>query len=358
MGGSGVDDVAGRVLAAAVGGTEIANIYLGDRLGLYRVLADKGPLTSAELALAAGCDERYTREWLQGQVVSGFVGTTGDDLTVAEFALADGAREVFVDELSPSYMAPLGTAMASAGAMLPALLDAFRTGAGVPYSAYPAGVSAQAALNRPAYANDLIPTWLPAIPGLVERLSDAGQPAVVADLGCGAGWSTIEIARAYPHTRVTGYDGDPASIEEALRHAADEGLADRVAFHRHDLAEPLAQGGVDVAFMFECLHDMGYPDRVLRTARRALGDGGSLIVMDEAVDETLVPASDDIVQRFFANMSPLWCLPQGRDAADMDPVGTVMRPAKLRQLAEAAGFAGTEVLPIEHPFFRFYRLTT
>lgn len=353
---SPAEEVATRVLTAALGATEISNVYLGDRLGLYRTLADSAPLSSAGLADASGCDERYVREWLQSQVVSGFVTTSSDDLTTAEFALAAGVRDVLVDELSPMYVAPLGTATAATGAVLPALLAAFRTGASVPYATYPGAISAQAALNRPAFVHELVPTWLPAIPGLVERLSDTQRPARVADFGCGSGWSTIEIAKAFPYSELAGFDADPASIEAARGHATEQGVSDRVAFHVHDLAKPVPSS-YDVIFLFECLHDMGYPEQVLRTARGALSDGGSVIVMDEAVDETLVAPTDDVIQRFFANISPLWCLPQGRDVADMDPVGTVMRPARLRELATGAGFGTSEVLGIEHPFFRFYRLT-
>jgi len=349
---SPVDELVMKVLNAGVGATEICNVYLGHTLGLYRTLADLGPATSQKLAEAAGCDERYIREWLQAQTVSGFVTVDGDDPAAATFALAPGGREVFVEELSPAFLAPISQAMAATGAMLPHLADAFRSGAGVPYAAYPGAISAQAALNRPAFVNELIPTWLPAIPGLTDRLS---AQARVADFGCGSGWSSIELVKAYPSITVHGYDADPESIATARANANAAGVADRVTFHLHDLAAPVDEQ-FDVIFLFECLHDFGYPQKVLATARAALAGAGSVIVMDEATAETL-ETTDDPIQRFFANISPLWCLPQGRDEADMDPVGTVMRPARLHQLASATGYANSEVLAIEHPFFRFYRLT-
>ena len=273
-------------------------------------------------------------------------------MATASFTLAPGGREVFVDEVSPFYLAPLGQAAASAGGVLERLATAFRTGEGVPYAAYPGGVSAQAALNRPSFTNDLIPTWVPSIRGLAERLSAGAR---IADFGCGSGWSSVELARAYPKSTVDGYDADPESISDAKANAEAAGVSDRVTFQEHDLAQPV-RDTYDVIFLFECVHDFGYPQKVLAAVRGAVAPGGTVIVMDEAVDQTIVSPSDDPVQRFFANISPLWCLPQGRDTSDMDPVGTVMRPSRLDALAKASGFASTEILDIEHPFFRFYQL--
>jgi len=351
-----VEELVGRIFTAALGAVELCNVYLGNTLGFYATLAQRGPLTSAALAQASGCDERYVREWLQAQAVSGFVTASGPDLTTAEYALVNGAEAVLIDELSPAYVAPLGQVMVTAARVMPQLTAAFRSGAGVAYADYgPDAVSAQAALNRPAFVNELVASWLPAMPEVAARLADASRPAAVADFGCGSGWSSIELAKAYPHVTVTGFDADLASIDAAVRAAAEAGVSDRVTFLRRDLAEPV-DGRFDVGFLFECLHDMGYPDRVLRTVRAATADDGRVVVMDEAADEVLIAPTEDPVQRLLANISPLWCLPQGRDAADMDPVGTVMRPSRLRELSTAAGFSAAEVVGIEHPFFRFYQL--
>jgi SAM-dependent methyltransferase len=216
----------------------------------------------------------------------------------------------------------------------------------------PDAISAQAAFNRPAYHHDLVAEWLPAIPDLASRLADTRVPARIADLGCGAGWATIALAKAYPHLHLDGYDIDEASIAMAWRNAVDQ-----VRFEVRDLTEPLTDGpGWDAVLMLECLHDMGFPVRALHHARGHLTESGTIIVMDEAVDDELIAPTEDPVQRFFANISPLWCLPQGRTAPDAEPVGTVMRSSHLRALATAAGFSQTEILPIEHSFYRFYRL--
>jgi SAM-dependent methyltransferase len=350
-----VEAVVGRLLTAGVGAIELCNIYLGTTLGLYRHLADGGPATSAELAARAGLDERYVREWLQGQAVSGFVAVDGPDVATAAFTLPPGMEAVLLEELSPAFLAPLATMLISVGRVMPELVDAFRTGRGVPYAAYPEAVAAQAALNRPAYSGDLVGQWLPAVPDVAAKLA-AG--AHVADLGCGAGWAGIALAEAFPGVRVDGYDADEESIAMARHNAAARGVGDRVRFEVCDLSSPDANTPrYDVALMFECLHDMAYPDRVLAATRGQLAEGGTLLVMDEATDDELVAPTEDPIQRLFAGISPLWCLPQGITGPDARPVGTVLRAGRLRELAADAGFGAVEVLPIEHPLFRFYRLT-
>jgi 2-polyprenyl-3-methyl-5-hydroxy-6-metoxy-1,4-benzoquinol methylase len=353
-----IEELSGRLFTAGVAALELSNIHIGNVLGLYRALDGK-QLTSAELAAATGCAERYIREWCQAMAVSGFLTASTKDAATARFGLADGVREVLIDELSPAYLAPLAQCAASVGGVLPALIDAFHTGEGVPYAAYGLGaVSAQAALNRPAYANDLVSSWIPAVPGLAERLADTANPVTVADLGCGAGWAAIETAKAYPHVRVDGYDADEASIAQARHNAQEHGVADRVRFEVSDLSEADdTQPPYEIAYMFECLHDMADPDGVLRATRQRMAPGGTLLIMEERTDDELIVSSEDPVQSFFAHVSPLWCVPQGLVGENPHPVGTVIRAAVVRQLASDAGFQETADVGIEHPFWRFFRVT-
>ncbi|HEY3505381.1 MAG TPA: methyltransferase domain-containing protein [Actinocatenispora sp.] len=355
---SAAEELSGRIFTAGVAAAELYGVYLGLTLGLYRVLADRPGLTGAALAEATGLDRRYVREWVQGQAVSGFVLASGTDLDTATFALPPGGRDVLVDEVSPYYLAPLAQMPAAVGQALPTLTQAFRTGAGVPLPAYgPDGVTAQAALNRPGYHHELADSWIAAMPDVAARLADTTRPARVADLGCGGGWAAIALATRYPHVHVDGYDVDEASVEFARHNVADAGVADRVTVTVHDLADPLpGAAGYDLVLLMECVHDMAFPARTLATARGGVADGGAVLVMDEATDDELVAPTDDPVQRFFANVSPIWCLPQGRTEPDADPVGTVIRASRMAELAAEAGFRSTEVLPIDNPFFRFYRL--
>jgi ubiquinone/menaquinone biosynthesis C-methylase UbiE len=352
-----VEELAGRLFGSAVQAADMFTVHLGVELGLYRALDEHGPQDAATLAAHTGLAERYVREWAQGQAVTGLLVPDGDDVSTARFRLAPGVSETLLDPTSPAHVAPLAAAIATVGGMLPRLAEAFRTGAGVPYADYPSGFQVQAAFNRAAYTNDLVDAWLPAMPDVAARLSDQNRPAHVADLGCGAGWSAIALARAYPHLTVEGLDNDEASIELARRYAAEHGVSSRVRFTGADLGAPDVDGAAryDVAFLLECLHDLPRPVEALTNARRWLRPGGTLIVMDERAAETFTAPGDE-VERFFAQISPLWCLPQGLVGDDPEPVGTLLRPAKLRDLAARAGFADVTVVDIEHPFWRFYRL--
>ena len=350
------EEVSGRIFMEGVGSFHLLCVYVGRKLGLYRALGGADGLSTAELAERTGLDQRYVREWLQAEATAGLVTVEGD-IDSGRFALAAGVRESLVDETSPFYVGGLATALAAAGVTVPKVVGAFRTGDGVAYAEYgPEAVEAQAALNRPAFTNSLVAEWLPAIPDVLARLQDTARPARVADLGCGVGWASIELARAFPHIRVDGMDGDDESISRARQNAAELAVADRVDFEVGDISAERRDGPrYNVAFFFEVLHDLSHPIEALQSARKSLAPGGIVIVMDERVADALPPPGDP-VETFFAAASVLWCLPQGRVARNSQTVGAVMRANTLRELASNAGYSSAEVLPIDHPFWRFYRL--
>ena len=344
----------GRLFNAALGATELFTIQLGATHGLYRALDDAGTATATELADATGVELRYLVEWLQSQAISGLLTIDGADVWTAAFALAPGVRETLIDETNPFYAGGMAAIPVAVGRAYPLLEATFRTGAGVPYADFGAeAVTAQAALNRPAYVNSLVAEWLPAMPDVRTRLAEGAR---VADVGTGAGWSAIELAKAFPAVRVDGLDNDEDSISRARRNAAEHGVADRVDFEVGDIAA-VASGGAryDLVTFFECLHDLAQPIAALTAARDALLPGGSVLVMDENVDDALVAPGDE-VQRFFAAASVVWCTPQGRVEENSEVVGAVMRAGRLRELAARAGFRTVDVVPIEHPFWKFYRL--
>jgi SAM-dependent methyltransferase len=346
-----------RVFHGGIAMLEMFSIYLGDRLGLYRALAQSGPSTSSQLAQSAGIDERYAREWLEQQAVAGLleVETASTDGAKRRYRLPSGHAEVLLDGDSVNYMAPISWAIPGLAATLPALLTAYRRGGGVPYSEYGSEFrSAIALLNRPMFLNQLGSEWLPAMSDVDRRLR-VDPPARVADVGCGTGWSSIAIAKAYPKVRVDGFDLDEPSITGARENSAASGVGDRLRFQARDAAAGGDAGTYDLVTAFETIHDMSDPVRVLTAMRALVAPGGAVLVADEKVAEAFGAPGDEF-ERFSYGWSILHCLPVGRVDPPALGTGTVMRPDILRGYARQAGFSGVEILPIEHDFWRFYRL--
>ncbi len=349
------DVVAERIFSLALAGAEALSIYVGDRLGWYRSLADHGPATPAELALRTATHERYAREWLEQQAVCGLLvaHAHGTEPGGRRYELAPGAAEALTDESSLSYLAPLPRIFAAAGRVMPELLDAYRTGDGVSWDELGDDArEAQAALNRPWFEQRLAGA-LTDVPELDEALRRPG--ARILDVGCGAGWSTLALARAYPAATVAGVDVDAPSVETARGTAASAGLDDRVEFRTAD-AGTLDSEQYDAAFAFECVHDMPRPVEVLAAVRRAVRPDGWVVVMDEAVADEFTAPGDEL-ERFMYACSIFICLPDGMSSAPSAGTGTVMRHDTLSSYARQAGYAHAEVLPVEDfSFFRFYRL--
>ncbi|GBD14509.1 Demethylrebeccamycin-D-glucose O-methyltransferase [bacterium HR25] len=346
--------LAGWLLDSMRGAMEMMTVFIGERLGLYASLAKVGPATAGELARRTGLAERPVREWLEQQAAAGVLGV--DDPTAEagarRYRLPEAHAAVLLDRDSLDYVFPLVRFLPSVP--LSAIIESFRTGAGVPYEMYGTEArEAQASMNRPSFLRLLGEEWLPSIPDLHARLM-ADPPARVADIGCGAGWSSIAIALAYPKAQVDGFDIDAQSIEMARRNAAEAGVSERVRFHIQDVSGEGLSGPYDLVTAFECVHDMGRPVDALRNMRRLLGSGGTVLIMDERVNEAFAAPADEL-ERLYYGFSVLLCLPTGL-ADGPAGTGTVMRPAVLRRYADEAGFSGMEVLPIEHPFWRFYRL--
>jgi 2-polyprenyl-3-methyl-5-hydroxy-6-metoxy-1,4-benzoquinol methylase len=345
-----------RLFMNAIGAFDLFSVHVGDRLGLYRALADEGPLTSSELAKAAGVNERYAREWLEHQAAGDLleVEENGDGVQ-RKFRLPEGHEEALLDVSSLNYVTPMARSVVACIGPIDELLGAFRTGAGVPYAHYGEDLhEAQAAFTRPLFENLLGTEWLPAIAQVHERLL-ADPPARVADIACGQGRSSIEIARAYPKVQVDGIDSDHASVERARENVAGSGVEDRVTFHERDAADAELAGRYDLVTIFEALHDMSYPVDVLRAARGLLSEGGMMVIGDERTQDSFTaPASE--IERLYYGFSLFHCLPIGMVGEGAAGTGTVIRAETVKRYADEAGFSSCEVLPIENDFWRFYLL--
>jgi SAM-dependent methyltransferase len=349
--------LAGRLVDGLTQALELFGVYLGVELGLYRALAELGAATAAELAERAGIDTRYAREWLEQQAVAGYL-ACDDPAEPAErrrFRLPAGHAEVLADPDSPYHAAPLALALAGTAGVLAKLPEAYRGGGGVAYADYGRAIrDGIAAANRPMFLHELAGVWLPAAPDLDRRLRSAPAPRVL-DLGCGLGASSLALARAYPRATVLGIDLDEASVAGARAAAAEAGLADRVSFAVGDAAHLSPEAPFDLVTVFEALHDMGDPVGALRAARELLADGGSVLVADERVADVFT-APGDATERMMYGWSILHCLPATLATDHVEANGTVLRAPTLARWAAGAGFPEFEVLAIDNPFWRFYRL--
>lgn len=349
-------DLTERLFAAAVATGDVFSVYLGDRLGYYQSLVTDDALTSSALAARTGTVERYAREWLEHQAVSGILTVENPDAhaLVRRFRLPEAHHAALVDFQGLACMTPMLRLLVGSSQVLPLVEAAFRTGGGVPYTAYGDVRDAIAFCNQPLFANLLGTEWLPAIPDVHHRLS-TDPTARVADVGCGLGWSSIAIAEAYPLVHVDGFDLDEASIAAAQANAVARGVADRVTFQVRDAGDPTLAGHYTLACAFECIHDMSDPVSVLRAMRHLVGSDGTTLIADERVAETFV-APGEPMERLLYALSLLHCLPVGMADNPSVATGTIMRPDIFRQYAAQAGFHTVEILPIQSDAWYFYRL--
>lgn len=345
-----------RLRQSTLGWFDVLTLYVGQKLGLYAALATDGPLDAAGLARRTGTQPRYVREWLEQQAVGGLL-TVDDPATAPErrrYALPAGHARVLVERDDPLWQGDRPLSLLPLARQMPQLLTAFRNGGGIASADHDDDSRrAQASLGRVDYLRSMA-TWIDAVPELDARLRRQ-PPARVADLGCGAGWSAIALAGAYPLVHVDGFDVDAASLALAEANAREAGVADRVRFATRDAADPALAGGYDLAMVFEALHDMPRPVDALRTLHRLAGDDGVVLVVDLKVAPAFAAPGSEL-DRFVYGWSVLSCLASSMTGPDPAGTGAAMRPDTLREYARAAGFKAVEILDIPHDGWTFYRL--
>ena len=350
-------ELADRIDAATLGLFDIATIYVGDRLGFYGALGSSAAMTPDELAAATGTRERFVREWCEQQAVVGIL--VCDDPAaephVRRFLLPEGYRAILADRDGPAFAAGGMPGLVAALAALADLPDIVRLDPGPPPSdaAEAAARDGRGEANRPLFRH-LMAGWLASLPDIHARLAGS-PPARALDVACGAGWSSLAIAAAYPDVRVDAIDLDETVIALARRNGAEAGLGDRVTFRAADAADPGLEGPYDLVTCFEALHDMVDPVRVIGTWRRLLVPDGACLVVDVRA-EPVFTAPAGRLERIAYGWSVVDCLPATMGSPGSAETGAVMRPATLERYALAAGFSAVEILPVEDPGWRFYRL--
>jgi len=319
-----------------------ALVVIGDRLGLYRELASRGPLTSAELAARTGTSERYVREWLGAQAASGWVGY---DAAADRYSMSPEQALMFAQPDSPAFVAGgFQLALGSADAR-EHIAESFVTGTGFGWHEHEHDVFAGCRrFFEPGYRANIVQSWIPALEGIHERLAAGGR---VADVGCGHGVSSIVIAEGYPAATVRGTDAHDGSIAEARRLAAEAGVSDRVTFATQP-ADALAAEGYDLVTSFDCLHDMGDPVGVARRVRAALAPGGAWMIVEPRAGDTVEENLNPVGRAYYA-FSTLLCTPSSLSQEVGLALGAQAGEARLRAVLESAGFTSVR-LAAETPF--------
>jgi SAM-dependent methyltransferase len=337
-----LDDFIGRFVQDLGAVMHATTVLIGDKLGLYRAMSDGQPVTAAELADLTGCDRRYLTEWLGAQAASGYVDY---DPGTGRFRLSPEQAFALTNEDNPLF-APGGMQVAASTIKDTDLLaEAIRTGRGVEWGEHHHDLFAGTErFFKPNYIGNLVDEWLPALDGVVDKLTAGGT---VADIGCGHGASTILMARAFPQSTFFGYDYHAPSIEAAREAARKAGVADRCQFEVAS-AKDYPGTGYDLVTFFDALHDMGDPVGAAAHVRQSLAFDGTWMVVEpragDRVEDNLNP-----VGRIFYSASTLVCLPVSRSQEVDLALGAQAGPARIREVTGQAGYSQFRVAA-ETPF--------
>jgi SAM-dependent methyltransferase len=335
-----------RALGDAAGLMASTLAALGDRLGLFESLAD-GPAASDELAAAAAVNERYAREWLRGMRAAGYVELERE---TGRYTMAPEQAQVLANEGGPAFLGGAFQLIFGYLHTIDRLTEAFRSGGGVPQSAYPADTwQGMGRFSRSFYDNLLVQRWVPMVPGVVQRLEHGAR---WADVGCGAGLAMIRLAEAFPASTFVGYDNFEGQLELARRAADDAGVSDRVRFELHDAAMGLPET-YDVISTFDVVHDATDPTALVSAIRRALDRDGTYVMLEmnsaDDPDENTGPLAT-----LLYGVSVLYCMTTSL-AHGGEGLGTCGLPeVRVRELCRRAGFGSIERIDLRDPLNSLY----
>jgi SAM-dependent methyltransferase len=320
-----------RMIGYMTGSAVCYGIWLGDELGLYRILAADGPVTAGHLAVRTDCHPRLVAEWLDGQAASGLVAHDEGDGT---YWLSPEAVLALADDSSPVFTARAMNTVGAFYADFPKLTRAFRGNGGLSWAERdPRLFDGTEWLFRTGY-RAYLREWIAALDGVEPKLA-AG--ANVADVGCGHGASVVVMASAFPNSRFWGFDFHPASVDTARERAASAGVTDQTTFEVRDAAS--YPGTFDLICFFDCLHDMGDPVGAARHAREHLAPGGSVLLVEPfALDDHAANLADNPMAALMYHGSMAVCTPNSLSQATGAALGAQAGEGRLRRVFEEAGF--------------------
>lgn len=306
-------------------------VSIGHHLGLYRAMMGAGPLSPRELARRTGCAERYLNEWLNSQAASGYIAYHAASGT---YELTPEQAFIFAQEESPAFLPLAWQVVASMWADEKKSTEAIRTGKGVSWGEHDhrlyCGV---AAFYRNGYRASLVSDWLPALDGVVDKLT---KGATVADIGCGHGHSTVLMAKAFPRSRFWGFDAHEGSINAAREEARNAGVADRVSFEVAK-SDSYPARGYDLICFFDCLHDMGRPVAAAEYAKQALAKDGTVLLVEPFAGDK-VEDNLNTVGRLYYSASTTMCCAHAISENGTHVLGAQAGEKQLAQIFNQAGF--------------------
>jgi SAM-dependent methyltransferase len=321
----------GRMLGDVGASFSSMLVAVGDRLGLWKAMANGEPVTPGELATRTGTTERYVREWLNAQAAGGYVAYDADS---GRYTLPPEQAAALTDPSSPAYLP--GFFQIALGSVVdsPEIVEKARSGDGFGWHEHVHDVHGGCErFFRTMYNGHLIAEWLPALDGVVEKLE---RGALVADVGCGHGSSTILMAQSFPNSTFVGSDYHDGSIETARQRAQEAGVSDRVSFQVSPAAGYEGHG-YDLVTMFDCLHDMGDPVGAARHVRSTLAADGTWMIVEphagDRVEDNLNP-----VGRAFYGFSTLLCTPASLSQEVGLALGAQAGEARIGDVVKAGGF--------------------
>jgi 2-polyprenyl-3-methyl-5-hydroxy-6-metoxy-1,4-benzoquinol methylase len=339
-----------KVVFGALGGAMTsAMICLGDRLGLYRAMADGEPVDSTALAAKTGLAERWVREWLHQQGAAGVLEHRGD----GRFALSPEGCQVLALESSPAFGAGFFSHFPQMMSVVDRLPEAFRTGVGLPYDAF--GPEGAAGIERgfaPWFRALLVPLALPAVSGLTDALAAGTE---VADVGCGGGVALVEMAKAFPRSTFHGWDVSEHALARAEENRAAAGVSN-VTFHDARRDPIPGDGRFGFVTTFDCLHDMTHPDAVMGAIRKAIRPDGVWLICDiKARDGYEANVAKNPMAAMMYGTSVLTCMSSALSEPGGAGLGTLGLTADLaKRMTQQAGFSSFEPLDLGHPINAFY----
>jgi 2-polyprenyl-3-methyl-5-hydroxy-6-metoxy-1,4-benzoquinol methylase len=346
-----IDKLSERIINDTNSALSCLTLYIGHKLDLFNIIKETGPIDSEELSMKTNYSARYLREWLECMTVNEYL---EHDPSTNKFTIPDEHAVVLCNRDNIAYTIPFVYWIPSLSSALDTLIEAFKTGSGVPYPRYGLDmIYAQGEGNRPMFVND-VAKWVSSMPDIADKLKSKGGQ--VLDVGCGDGWASISLAKSFPLTKIDAIDADPQSIDNAKKNVHNEGLENRISLHQSLIEKANFNEKYDLVMTFESIHDMPYPVEALQKMREVVSTNGAILIGDVSMKDKLAE-KNDFAGKLYYNFSVLLCLPQSVNHTNSASTGAAMTTSTFKKYAIEAGFSKINVLPIDHFLWTFYRLT-